>query len=231
MISWRKAAWMVRYPLSAYRELKMVRFVAEHMPVFGERPWFDEEDLEVIAGLLDRERVVVEYGTGSSTLYFGVNAKAVHSVDSSRNYIAAVAAEAARRDLSNVHLSLADIGPVGDWGWPIDVYPTAKNLQKWKAYLEAPWSSVGDVPVGLVVVDGRFRAACTAYSIGKLLDRHQSNFVIFLDDFVGREESYGRLSEIAVLERTPGRGVFVIPRETEGTRARDLAKRWVTDCR
>jgi hypothetical protein len=229
MISWKKAGWMAAHPVLARRELKAARDLAQGIPNFSDRPWLEESDIQFITGFVDQNHAVIEYGAGSSTLYFARHALEVHSVDSSRSYVTAVAAEAARRSLSNVHLSRANIGPVGEWGWPIDTYPTKKNRERWIAYLDAPWSSIGDAPVGLVMVDGRFRVACAAYSIAKLIDRGQRNVAIFLDDFIGREDLYGQLSEIATLERTQGRGVIVIPRNIDSAMARSFAERWVTD--
>ena len=229
MVSLGKAARMARHPITALRELRTVRYFANQVPTFSDRPWFDDVDLKTVTERIDSERVVLEYGAGSSTLFFAQHARQVHSVDSSRSYVSAVLDEAARLNLSNIYLSPVDIGMVRDWGWPIDTNPTAKNRRKWKRYVEAPWESMGQMPVCLVIIDGRFRVACAAYSIAKLLDDRQRDFTIFLDDFVGRESSYGQLNEIASLERSNGRGVFLVPKDTDGGRARDFAERYYTD--
>lgn len=170
MLSMPKTVWMAAHPISAYRELKTIRKLAQSVPEFGETPWFDQADVALVSSVLDKERTVIEYGSGSSTLFFAQHALSVHSVDSSSNYVANVIAEGKRRGAANIHLSVANLGPVKDWGWPIDHFPTAGNIARWKSYLEAPWSTLPDTaPVGLIIIDGRFRTACAAYAIARSL--------------------------------------------------------------
>lgn len=230
MMSLQKAAWMASHPIAAIRELRTVARLARSVPEFGPEPWMDKQDIETLTALVDPQHAVVEYGSGSSSLYFASRSLAVHSVDSSRSYIAAVMAEAGRRGLANVNVAPVDLGPVENWGMPIDHYPTARNIAKWRRYLQAPWDSVGTDPVSLVIVDGRFRAACAAYALARLHERGQTGATVFFDDFVGREETYGRIAEIAEIKRTPGRGAFVSLRDGAGSGEADaFAERAITD--
>lgn len=230
-VSFRKAIWMAGHPRAAYRELKMVREIAAMEPVFDGKPWFEKADIIAVKALLDPRKSVVEYGSGSSTAYFAARSCSVHSVDSSDSYVAAVTAETRRRGLTNVQIAVADLGPVGEWGWPIDQYPTDGNIARWRRYLAAPWETLGDAPVSVVVIDGRFRAACAAYAVARLLDRGDTGAVVFLDDFVGREDAYGCLEEIAELVRTPGRGVIVKPKSADSGPVYAFVDRLIIDLR
>jgi hypothetical protein len=227
MISFPKLAWIASHPNSAIKEFKTAWGLNKANLTFSEIPWFDENDLNAIEKILSPKHSVIEYGAGSSTLYFARYARKVNSVDSSRRYVAGVISEAARRELTNINLSVADIGVIRDWGWPIDHYPTKRNLRKWAKYVAAPWADVGNASVGLVVIDGRFRVAATAYSIACLLERGEEDAVIFLDDFVGREDEYGILREIADLVTTGGRGVIVKPLITDSIKAREFSQSWI----
>ncbi len=222
---------MLRHPLAAFSEIRLVRTLARNVPEFGNEPWFEKADVVMVAALLDCSRSVVEYGAGSSTMFFASRSSLVVSVDSCESYVSAVRAETARRKISNSHVIFADIGPTREWGWPIDHYPTARNLEKWKLYMKAPWKNMDDSCVGLVVIDGRFRVACAAYAIARLLERGESDANIFLDDYVGRENYYDSLREIADLVATPGRGMLVKPRDVSVEKADAFAERAVLDIR
>jgi hypothetical protein len=231
MISPKKLAWMVRYPHLAWQEWHMVRKLAASLPEFTGQPHFAQEDIETVTKLLDPDRTVIEYGSGSSTFYLAARSSRVASVDSSKNYVSAVREEARRRNLTNIHVSMVDIGPVRDWGWPIDQYPTKANIAKWKRYLSAPWENIGQQKVGLVVVDGRFRAACAAYAMARLLERGETDAVVFLDDYIGREESYDKLTRISDLQQTNGRSVIVKCNQKSVGFMDDLAESWLVDLR
>jgi len=230
MISLRKSAWMIRHPRRAWNEIKTVRELAASTPDFSEKPWLDDEDIIVIKNCLDKEKAMVEYGSGSSTFHFAPHAHSIHSVDTSDSYVRAVRAEGARRGIQNINLTAINVGPVRAWGWPIDDFPTPRNMANWRRYLEAPWATLKDTPLSLVLVDGRFRVSCAAYAIGKTLERGEK-VPIILDDFVGRESHYGKLGDIAKLTRTAGRAVIVEPLITSSEEAIAFAERNLTDLR
>ncbi len=98
----------------------------------------------------------VEFGCGGSTaLLLDAGVEALLSVDSDACWLARVAAlhagALAQGRLRQWH---AQIGPVGEWGWPL--HPPGP-LEGW-LYWGAPWRDMPEVD--LVLVDGRFRIAC-----------------------------------------------------------------------
>ncbi len=229
MISLQKAAWMASHPVASIRELRTVYKVSRCAPVFEDKPWMEPEDIATLEALCGPSRAVVEYGAGSSTLFYARISHSIHSVDSSRDYVAAVLEEAKRRDLQNVYVTPVDLGPITWWGWPIDQYPTARNLERWQRYLQGPWAGLEDTPVGLVIVDGRFRAACAGYALARLAERGEKDSTVFIDDYVGREDTYSRIGEIADIQLTSGRGAIVRLRGTDPAPADAFASRAITD--
>jgi len=106
---------------------------------------------------------MVEFGCGGSTAILLEVGHHLLSVDSDVAWLARVAAPqdaaiAAGRLLQH-H---ADIGPIGDWGWPLHP-PSALQGQ---AYWRAPWERMPSAD--FVLVDGRFRIACALAAHARL---------------------------------------------------------------
>jgi hypothetical protein len=107
-----------------------------------------------------------EFGMGGSSL-LAVRAAipAIVLLDSDRAWVDTVrnhpdiAAYAATGRISLLH---ADIGPVRDWGNPVD----RSEITRWHAYLATGWAEWArrEQNPDLVFIDGRFRIAC-AYSV------------------------------------------------------------------
>jgi hypothetical protein len=78
----------------------------------------------------------------------------------------------------------ADIGRAGPWGAPVRRKPTPARVRRWRIYPHAPWESFARArPPHLILIDGRFRAAC-ALLAGKFLQRRRGE--ILFDDYVAR---------------------------------------------
>ena len=102
---------------------------------------------------------MLEFGCGGSTLVGARQVRRIVSVDSDPLWLAKVQAEVAHEavDFTPVHI---DIGPVGEWGYPID----ESRLRDWPRYHTQIWRSMGGSP-DAVLVDGRFRVACLLQAI------------------------------------------------------------------
>jgi hypothetical protein len=111
---------------------------------------------------------MMEFGCGGSTaLLLEAGAGVLVSVDSDAAWLARVAAgqapAVAAGRLVQWH---ADLGPVGEWGWPLH---KPGPLEGWM-YWGAPWQGREQPrgPVALVLVDGRFRVACALAAHNRL---------------------------------------------------------------
>ncbi len=103
-------------------------------------------------------QVILEYGSGGSTCMAAEMAgKTVFSVESDKAWCDAMQGWfAANPPTATVQLHYADIGPTGKWG-------KAGTEKHWRRFAHYPYS-VWDRPdfqhPDVVLVDGRFRAAC-----------------------------------------------------------------------
>lgn len=103
---------------------------------------------------------MLEFGCGGSTaLLLEASSGYLLSVDSDAAWLARVARRHPGPRLVQHH---ADLGPCGDWGWPL-VVPTPATA--W-GYWGAPWLAMPEVD--LAFVDGRYRVACALAAHGRL---------------------------------------------------------------
>ncbi|UPY35375.1 hypothetical protein [Sediminicoccus sp. KRV36] len=89
--------------------------------------------------------------------------KKIISVETDPAWIAKLLEEklvSAAVDSKILNLMHADIGQTGKWGHPILPY----DIEKIRKYPMTPWEVAGPA-VDLVLIDGRFRAACLAASL------------------------------------------------------------------
>jgi len=157
--------------------------------------------------LLRGSRCYLEYGAGGSTVMASdLGVPVVLSVESDRDWLAAVGRKLARRSKGSEVIQLhIDLGPIKDWGFPVaDTH--------WKNYSNYPllaWEECirRSLKPDLVLIDGRFRVA----SFMATLLFAQPGCRILLDD-------YGDRPDCKVVERfvrpeaMAGRmGEFVVP--------------------
>jgi hypothetical protein len=149
----------------------------------------------------------VEFGCGGSTLLLLEKlGGSLVSVESDPRWLSRLRGEPACAEAAasgrwrGLH---ADLGPVGQWGWPRDPARYADGPLYWNA----PWL-LCPMP-GFVLVDGRFRVACALAALARLAPEG----VIAMHDFWGREhyrpllefaDLIGTTASLALLGRKPG---------------------------
>ena len=112
--------------------------------------------------------VILEYGSGGSTaLAAEMDDTTIFSVESDNAWLQGLADYFVENPpRARVVLHHADVGPTGPWGVPTD--PAASD-RFWRYPLEV-WDRTDFLHPDLVLVDGRFRAACflaTLYRISR----------------------------------------------------------------
>ncbi len=127
-------------------------------------------------------RVILEYGSGGSTLMAaempGKTITAVESDEAWADRMRAWFADNPPAQGTAVDIRWVDIGPTGEWGHPCG--ETA--WRNFAAYPLGVWSTGEALNPDVVLVDGRFRAGCamaTALNITAPVD-------LFIDDYAGR---------------------------------------------
>jgi hypothetical protein len=175
------------------------------------------------AAAIAGRRHLVEYGVGGSTL--AALARGVGRIDSVESDPAWIARLEGRPEVraaiaaGRLALHHADIGPVGDWGFPTD----ASFSARWPAYAQEIWARVPAGEVDAVLVDGRFRAACVLAAV----THARPGTPIIVHDFWNRPEYGVILPAVVPMLRADTLAILVarlpIDRGEVGALARSVA--------
>ncbi|EYD73688.1 hypothetical protein [Limimaricola hongkongensis] len=152
---------------------------------------------------------ILEYGAGGSTAMAAeMPGKTVFSVEGDKAFIADLRRRFdAHPPAATVHLHHGDIGPTARWGQPAD---EAGHWRRFHRYPSSVWDRDDFVHPDVVLVDGRFRAACFLTTLFRITRPVR----LFFDDYAERPtyhevERYGapvamhgRMAEFA-LDPTP----------------------------
>ncbi|MCR8546968.1 hypothetical protein M4578_03940 [Salipiger sp. P9] len=137
-----------------------------------------------------RAGVILEYGSGGSTVYASeLTGKTVFSVESDRDW-----AQMMRRWFAEnppvagteVDVIWSDVGPTREWGRPVD----DSEWRRWPRYPFEVWGLPEFRHPDVVLVDGRFREGC-ALATAFLAERP---LVLLFDDYAERTQ-YHKVEE------------------------------------
>lgn len=123
---------------------------------------------------------ILEYGMGGSTAMAAeMSGKTVFSVESDAGWIARMRAWFdTAPPAAALHLHHGDIGPTGEWGHPA----RQGTFKRWAAYPHSVWDRDDLIAPDVVLIDGRFRAACFA----TVAFRITRPTVVLFDDYADR---------------------------------------------
>ena len=121
-----------------------------------------------IASVLPRDAVVLEYGTGSSTLWLAKRAAKVYGIEGSPEWFSVIRELAAKRHFDNVTLFLRDSTRYPDRGARSDVFNDEF----------ASLEGIADRSFDFVVVDGAARWRC----VERALPTVRSGGYLYLDN-------------------------------------------------
>ncbi len=140
-------------------------------------------------------RTILEYGSGGSTVLAAEGGSHVISVESDKAWADRLTEHLAGiSDKALVHH--VDIGPTGDWGVPI----RPRFYGSFHRYALSVWDRPDFRQPDLVLIDGRFRAACL---VAVMLRTTKVTTVLF-DDYTARPYYHG-VERLAVKEEVVGR--------------------------
>jgi hypothetical protein len=165
-------------------------------------PHMTKNEVELFLSFLRNTDNYVEFGCGASTELASCHVNEITSVDSDMKWI--VKAEEAC-SLIKPNFVYANIGPVGEWGTPID--ESFRDI--WPNYHIAVWSKLRTWDADLYLVDGRFRVACFA----QICIHSRNSGIIALHDYHSRKEHYSIIEEIAKEIASVDDISFFIPRQ------------------
>lgn len=160
-------------------------------------PHMPSEAVEKLTELLEGTSCFLEYGAGGSTrLAARLGVRDIYSVESDRKFLGAVGNILHEDDSpSTFHPVFADIGPTKEWGNPVD----NSGARRWPDYPLGVWELLrtDQVMPDLILVDGRFRLACTLAS----LLHAPAGTTIMIDDYVKRERHYQAFTRHAKIKQ------------------------------
>jgi len=218
--------------LRAYRATRTLVSKRVAKIIVPDAPHFDSESTVFFESIITQAKNYLEYGSGGSTLLAHRNVRHLVSVESDRRFLRAVERKLGKQRLgAETTLIHVNIGLTEDWGKPIFTTPTPRRLRRWRRYAQSPWSyfqRLGLTP-DLILIDGRFRAACALESLLNLPDGSECR--ILMDDYVTRQE-YRVVEEVADLTEMKGRmAVFRMRPHMDRIRCKQLAEQLTSDYR
>ncbi|MER9167692.1 hypothetical protein NKI12_09955 [Mesorhizobium australicum] len=164
-------------------------------------PHLDDATFDLLKTEMAKASSYLEFGSGGSTVLAAQTVRGpVCSVESDKKFLSAVQWKIASLNLPAPNMIFADIGLTGRWGYPIRPWYS----RKWRDYAEAPWLKMSALP-DVVLIDGRFRAAC---ALSTLLHFSASGEVatVIIDDYEDRP-NYTVVEEFACVPVRVGRSL------------------------
>lgn len=120
-------------------------------------PRMSPAERQLFVRSLDGARAYCEFGAGGSTCIASqLVRERITTVDSSAEWLDRVVGWCTENGTVQPRALFADIGPVGDWGWPLE--GTCRS--NWPAYHRAVWATEDGGAFDTFMIDGRFRVAC-----------------------------------------------------------------------
>lgn len=157
-----------------------------------EVPAMSPAEIELFESCLDQAHHYYEFGSGGSTKLAASMGLTVHGVESDARWLEQLRSEVG----SACQVQHVDIGPTKEWGYPVDLR-AADQFPDYSRSIHAH-----DRPFDLVLVDGRFRVACTLETIDYLVEKGDlATARIFIHDFWNREH-YKPVLEFLDAEKT-----------------------------
>jgi hypothetical protein len=187
------------------------------MDFYSPKPKFysfvmSENEIMLFDIIVNRSKVYLEFGMGGSTLRTLQNSKAnIYSIDSDLNWINLIRRYWIIRFYENrrLHLLHINIGRTKEWGYPegidsVALFPNYSanvfNIIKNKEQIDT------------VLIDGRFRVACTLRTIMECHLNRQLKIIIH--DFWNRPIYFILLKYLYEINRADTLGVFRIRENT-----------------
>ncbi len=182
------------------------------------------EEKALFLAVLGETETFLEFGAGGSTFHAAKTVRRrIISVNSDvcwlekvRNATAADPATHLQPELVHV-----DIGPTGDWGYPLD----SSTSERWPAYSQQVWNVAGADRSDTFFIDGRFRVACFT----QVALRCRPDATIIFHDFRSRSHYHVVLELGRAIATVVDLTVFVRRSDFDADRAARLLETYCTN--
>ncbi|WP_163559762.1 tetratricopeptide repeat protein [Halomonas sp. NO4] len=168
-------------------------------------PFMSSAERDLFMNSLSRAKHYFEFGSGGSTVWAVDQGLIAYGVESDANWVNALKAKLGE----NCKVEVVDIGPTKEWGFPVSM----KHSESFPDYSQAIHAHKQSFD--LILVDGRFRVACTMAAIQHILDnsKETKEARIFIHDFWNRPIYHVVLEFLEVVERVESAGLFKIGKD------------------
>ena len=180
-----------------------------------DQPHMSPSERKLFKESLKNAKQYFEFGSGGSTVWAVKEGLTVKGVESDANWVSAL-----KDKLGNkCEVEVVDIGPTKEWGFPI----SSQAADRFPEYSKA--ISVHTSVFDFILVDGRFRVACTMSAILHALDHADDTekVRIFIHDFWNRPHYHVVLQFLEVLDKVNTAGLFKV---SKGVNRADVFSVW-----
>lgn len=165
-------------------------------------PRMTEKETALFEGYLEKSQAYFEFGSGGSTKLAIRKNIEVYGVESDKHWVDTLKQETGPL----CKIDYVDIGPTKAWGYPVD----NTHRDKFPRYSQAILQH--DKAFDLILIDGRFRVACTLNAIKQTLQKQKNldDTTLFIHDFWDREDYHVVLDFLETRDRVESAGAFRI---------------------
>lgn len=185
---------------------------------FGEYLFFDR--------LCYSKKVILEYGSGGSTLYFIKRKKQVYSVESNPEFYKYMNSIGRVRNSkgNSLFLRYVDVGETNSIGKPLSM----EKENNWNKYYAEIWNKIlsDRKEIDIIFIDGRFRVSCVAYSLIKVLENKMREPIFLIHDFYDRKQYHIVLKFLNEIECKSRLGAFSLKKDINIDEVKDVLVRY-----
>lgn len=165
-------------------------------------PFMSHAERKLFKKYLKKAKHYFEFGSGGSTVWAVEEGLRVEGVESDAKWVRALKDKLGDK----CQVESVDIGPTKEWGLPV----SGEFQHHFSKYSQA--IHYHKQPFDLILVDGRFRVACTIASIIHITEHmhNQEMARIFIHDFWNRPPYHVVLEFLEVVEQVDTAGVFKV---------------------
>lgn len=158
------------------------------------KPHMVEPQAKYLRSVYERADTILEYGSGGSTsVAASMPGKTIYAVENDAGFLK-VMMEHLQDAPSQPHFHFVDMGEPGKWGRVTDLKENGSD------YATTVWDLPKFTSPDVVLIDGRFRAACFVTTLARI----SKPATILFDDYVGRP-NYHWISELLPVSEKVGR--------------------------
>lgn len=165
-------------------------------------PFMSHAERKLFKKYLKKAKHYFEFGSGGSTVWAVEEGLRVEGVESDAKWVRALKDKLGDK----CQVESVDIGPTKEWGLPV----SGEFQHHFSKYSQA--IHCHKQPFDLILVDGRFRVACTIASVIHITEHmhNQEMARIFIHDFWNRPQYHVVLEFLEVVEQVDTAGVFKV---------------------